>query len=189
VSARRPDLTGPRVRVRPGEPADIPAILDFYRRNAEFFARTASPRPENLREELWPARLATADREFAADQSCRLFVFAHKAEPRVIGAINFFSFIRGSFHACILGYSLDEQVQGQGLMRESLELAIAFVFRELGMHRIMANYGPQNVRSGALLRRLGFRVEGYAQDYLLVGGVWQDHYLTALTNPDWSPPG
>lgn len=56
------------------------------------------------------------------------------------------------------------------------------------MHRIMANYMPHNQRSGALLARLGFEREGYAKDYLLIDGKWQDHVLTALTNKEWLPP-
>jgi ribosomal-protein-alanine N-acetyltransferase len=63
------------------------------------------------------------------------------------------------------------------------------LFGELGFHRIMANYLPHNERSGRLLRRLGFVVEGYARDYLYIHGAWRDHILTALTNPDPRPPG
>jgi ribosomal-protein-alanine N-acetyltransferase len=51
----------------------------------------------------------------------------------------------------------------------------------------MANYIPVNERSGRLLRRLGFTVEGYARDYLLIAGKWEDHVLTALANADWKP--
>lgn len=35
---------------------------------------------------------------------------------------------------------------------------------------------------------LGFKVEGYAYDYLLINGRWEDHVLTSLTNPAWTPP-
>ena len=73
-------------------------------------------------------------------------------------------------------------------MTEALSLAIHYAFTELNLHRIMANYSPTNERSGRLLRRLGFVVEGYAQNYLLVHGTWQDHVLTSLTNEQWQLP-
>ncbi len=45
-----------------------------------------------------------------------------------------------------------------------------------------------NERSVRLLRRLGFVVEGYARDYLLIQGRWQDQVLVGLTNPGWRAP-
>jgi ribosomal-protein-alanine N-acetyltransferase len=72
-------------------------------------------------------------------------------------------------------------------MYEGLSLAIDYVFKELNMHRIMANHAPQNLRSARLLKRLGFQPEGYAREYLMVHGEWQDHVLNSLTNRDWRP--
>ena len=51
----------------------------------------------------------------------------------------------------------------------------------------MANYMPDNLRSAALLKRLGFEVEGLAKNYLYINGQWRDHVLTSLTNADWNP--
>lgn len=50
----------------------------------------------------------------------------------------------------------------------------------------MAAYLPDNERSGKLLKRLGFVVEGYARDYLMIDGQWQDHILTSLINHNWN---
>ena len=66
-------------------------------------------------------------------------------------------------------------------MSEALRAAIDYVFSELRLHRIMANYMPANERSGRLLRRMGFTVEGYARDYMSIAGEWRDHILTSLT--------
>jgi ribosomal-protein-alanine N-acetyltransferase len=97
---------------------------------------------------------------------------------------NFTNVIRGIFHACFLGYKLDERSQGQGYMTEALTGAIDYMFAEQRLHRIQANYMPHNQRSAAVLRRLGFTVEGTARKYLFIGGEWRDHVLTSLTNPD-----
>jgi ribosomal-protein-alanine N-acetyltransferase len=33
---------------------------------------------------------------------------------------------------------------------------------------------PHNRRSGNVLKRAGFVVEGYARDYLMINGKWED---------------
>jgi ribosomal-protein-alanine N-acetyltransferase len=70
-------------------------------------------------------------------------------------------------------------------MVEAVGAAVGYAFAVLRLHRVMANYMPHNVRSAAVLRRAGFTVEGYARDYLLINGRWEDHVLTGIVNPDW----
>ena len=102
----------------------------------------------------------------------------------ILGWCNFTNVIRGIFQACFLGYKLDERSQRQGYMTEALTAAIECMFTEQRLHRIQANYMPHNQRSAAVLRRLGFTIEGTAREYLFIGGRWRDHVLTSLVNPD-----
>ncbi len=83
----------------------------------------------------------------------------------------------------MLGYAIDHAHEGQGLMREALEATIEHVFAVLRLHRIQANYVPDNARSGRLLERLGFVREGLAKDYLFIDGAWRDHVLAARLSP------
>ena len=101
----------------------------------------------------------------------------------VLAGCNFTNIVRGIFQACHLGYSVDHAWQGKGLMFEVAEAGIAYMFGTQGLHRIMANHMPANVRSEKLLRRLGFEREGYARAYLKIAGQWEDHVLNALVNP------
>lgn len=70
-------------------------------------------------------------------------------------------------------------------MTEALTAAIAYMFKEKNLHRIMANYVPSNRRSKRVLEKLGFQHEGVAKDYLFLGGSWKDHVLSSLANPAW----
>ncbi len=154
--------------------------------NEEHLARWEPPRPEGyFTETYWRRRIEKNFDEFVRGESLRLAVF-RRGDPDgpVLGRVNFGQFVRGGFQSCFLGYSLDRRCVGRGLMSEALAAAIPFVFDELELHRIQANYVPTNERSGRVLRRLGFVVEGYARDYLFIGGAWRDHVLTALINPD-----
>lgn len=184
-----PNLSGERVLLRLATEKDVPQIISFYRDNASHFETVASPKPaEFYTTEFWTEKVKFSQESFQADQSCNFFIFDITDNSTVLGFVNFFSFIRGAFHACILGYGLAKSAQGKGLMTEALHLEINFAFDELNLHRLIANHSPTNVRSARLLRRLNFVVEGYARDYLLVHGEWQDHVLTALTNHNWKPP-
>lgn len=166
-----------------------PRMLAYVEENREHFAPWAPPEPAGYyTEKFWRGYLQTFRQQFEQDLSLRLvFFFRDDREQRVVGDCNFTNFVRGPFQACYLGYKIAERAEGQGLMREALTAAIDYAFGTLRLHRIMANYVPTNERSGRLLRRLGFTVEGYARDYLLVGGQWRDHVLTSLTNTKLKP--
>lgn len=167
----------------PSEEA-APRMLTFFEENRQHLARWSPPAPAGYyTESYWRDRLAQGRAQFAQDEALRLVLFERDAPAGpVVGVCNFTNFVRGPFQACYLGYSLDHRFEGRGLMYEALKAATAYVFDQLRLHRIMANYLPVNERSGKLLRRLGFVVEGYARDYLLIEDRWQDHILTSLMN-------
>ena len=73
--------------------------------------------------------------------------------------------------------------EGQGYMRRIVSHAIDYAFNTLKLHRVMASHMPANTRSAGLLQSLGFEREGYAREYLLINGRWEDHVLNALINP------
>jgi [ribosomal protein S5]-alanine N-acetyltransferase len=175
-----------RLVLRIATAEDAPALVRYYSENRDFLAPWEPARaPEFYGAEFWREQAAIHHREFHGDRSLRLILLPRDSPREVIGSANFSQFVRGIFQACHLGYSLAERAEGQGLMREALGAAIPFVFGPLHMHRVMANHMPHNRRSGALLRALGFVVDGYARDYLRINGRWEDHVLTSLTNPDW----
>ena len=167
---------------------DVPAIIQYYIENRVYLTPFEPLRPLYFyTEKYWWETVQKDFEDFENDRSLRLFIFPQKREKVVIGSIRFSNFVRGTFQACTVGYSLAEAYQGKGYMSEALKVAIAYVFTDLNMHRITASYLPYNQRSGKLLKRLGFVVEGYARDYLIINGQWQDHIITSLINYNWKP--
>lgn len=180
-------LTTDRLVVRLVHERDAGRLADYYAENHAFLKPWEPQRRENhCYPSGWQARLGLISDMHRAG-TAYYFALLDQAETEIRGVANFSHILRGSFHACFLGYSLAEKWQGQGLMYEALRSAIGFMQCQQRMHRIMANYMPHNQRSGNLLARLGFEKEGYARDYLLIDGRWQDHILTALTMKAWTP--
>lgn len=169
-------------------PDKAAAILEYYQRNKEHLRPTDPVLPKDFYTlEFWQRRLKQSAEEFERDQSVRIF-FERLEEPgRVIGHLAFSQIARGPFQACYLGYTIDRESQGRGLMFEALTAAIRFMFEKRHIHRIMANHLPENERSANVLKRLGFRVDGSSPDYLHIGGSWRPHILNSLTNPNWTP--
>lgn len=132
----------------------------------------------------WRLQLKVNRDEYFADESFKLFMF-EKATGSVIGFVNFNNIVRRVAQYCNLGYGLAQAKQGQGFMDEALRHSIKYSFEVLNLHRVMANYMPHNVRSGRVLKKLGFVAEGFARDYLFINGRWEDHVLTSLTNDKW----
>ncbi len=184
-----PRLDGPRVVARMAERSDIAAVLDFHHRNREHLTPTMpTPAAGFYTEHFWQDRLGVHRAEYRDGKSARFFLFPQHNPLRIIGTVSLTEIVRGPLQAAYLGYALDEHEQGRGLMSEALVLVIGFAFESLNLHRLMAGYLPTNERSGRVLRRLGFVVDGYARDYLYLGGAWRDHILTSLVNPDWVAP-
>ncbi len=131
---------------------------------------------------MWKRRLEEREIEFKAGLSVH-FIGTDSAESHVIGSCSLSNIVRGVFQACHMGYSVAERYQGQGYMKAIVSHAIAYAFDELKLHRVMANHMPDNRRSEALLASLGFEREGYAREYILINGQWEDHVLNSLINP------
>ena len=96
------------------------------------------------------------------------------------GVINLSEIVRGNFRSAYLGYYAFTPHDGQGWMAQGLALAIRDAFRRLRLHRVEANIQPGNKASLRLVKKLGFRREGYSPRYLKIGGRWRDHERWAL---------
>ncbi len=172
--------------VRRGQTGDAVEIVDYFSRNKEHLLASSAIRTEEFyTPKYWEKALRNAQEGFEKDRLAHCFIFREK---QVIGVTNLSNFVRGAFHACLFGYSIDADYQGKGIMFEAASRVVDYAFNTLGMHRVMANYMPDNERSGRLLQRLEFKKEGFAEQYLLINGKWRDHILTAKTNPDWKLP-
>ena len=186
-----PQLQGARVLVALAEEADARGLLDFHTRNADHLRPWMPPIPADMFTiGYWQRWVRAARQLYLKDQAVRLVMrLASQSDGPVLGQINLSNIVRGAFQAAHMGYHVDAQVEGRGLMREALELVVGWAFDDLRLHRIMANHIPGNDRSAGLLRRLGFEIEGQAKAYLFIDGAWRDHVLTAKINPNPQPPG
>jgi len=188
MSNAQPLLHTPRLLLRGPSPELTPAVLDYYQRNAAHFAPWDPPPPADFYDPAAIAsRLQAGAEAFEAGSAYRYWITLHDEPGRILGQCHVSQVSRHAFQSAMLGYALDAQAQGKGLMHEALTALVGEMFGpRVWLHRLQAAYRPENQRSARVLERLGFAVEGLSKDYLFIAGRWRDHQLTALLNPAWA---
>ena len=54
-----------------------------------------------------------------------------------------------------IGFKIDQDLQGKGLITDALQASIIYVFKSINLHRIAANYMPRNLASAKVLEKCG----------------------------------
>jgi ribosomal-protein-alanine N-acetyltransferase len=112
---------------------------------------------------------------FAGTRSGRRVALLAESGGAIAGVVTLNEIVLGIFGSAYLGYYAMAGMAGRGLMTRAVELAVAYGFDEIGLHRVESNIQPANLRSRALVKRLGFRLEGFSPRYLFIAGAWRDH--------------
>jgi [ribosomal protein S5]-alanine N-acetyltransferase len=190
MTAAAERLDTPRLRLQAPSAGLAPALLSFHRRNAAHLAPWDPPVPTGfLTLETQALRIEQARLAFERGEALRWWLQPADDPLRIIGVVGLSQIARGAFHSAVLGYAIDASCQGQGLMSEALQAVLAEAFGErVALHRVQAAVRPENLRSVAVLSRLGFESIGLARDYLFIDGAWRDHGLWQRLSPAFRVP-
>ena len=157
------------------------AFARFHARNRHHLRMAMSLLPELDQPSHWEAELPRRVQAMQQGQAVHLVGFLKEGDGQEIGCLtSFWAIEHGDFQACTLSFLLDQSLEGRSLMYGAVAPAVREVLARYQLHRIMATHLPENLRSAALLRRLGFVVEGYARDFVRVNGQWRDNVLLSL---------
>ena len=96
-----------------------------------------------------------------------------KSGGDLIGTAGHWRIMKEHFRSEI-GYMLDPQWQGKGLMQEVLEKVLDYGFNTLGLHSVEANVNPGNSASIRLLERNNFVREAYFRENYFYDGKFLD---------------
>jgi ribosomal-protein-alanine N-acetyltransferase len=85
-----------------------------------------------------------------------------------------------------MGYIFHREVWGRGYATEAARAVLEFGFRELKLHRIIAECDVRNTGSARVMEKLGMRREGCFLKDTFTRGAWRDSYLYAILDTEWS---
>ncbi|MCK1817178.1 GNAT family N-acetyltransferase [Streptomyces carpaticus] len=117
----------------------------------------------------------------AEAQAGRMLPFVVTYEGRLAGQLTVAGITWGSMCSAHIGYWIDQDVAGRGVMPAAVALVTDHCFRSVGLHRVEICIRPENGPSRRVVEKLGFRSEGLRPRYLHIDGAWRDHLIYALT--------
>jgi len=178
----KPDLgkaleVGERVYLR--EPAS--------RDQAEIIARNAASRALH-RGFVTPPTTTKTFAEWMVrcrQPNVQCFLVCRIEDGAITGVVTLSQIVRRLFQSAYMGYHAVQPYAGTGYMTEGLQLVLRHTFLAMKLHRVEANIQPENAASIALVKRAGFRLEGFSPRYLKISGRWRDHQRWAMTIDDW----
>jgi aminoglycoside 6'-N-acetyltransferase len=114
------------------------------------------------------------------------FAIEHKDTHQLVGDCGLSVLVQDARQAQ-LGITLAHAHQGQGLATEAVNAVLDYAFINLDLHRVIATVDVENLRSAALMERVGLRREGHFIKNAWFKGHWSDEYLYAVLQAEWLP--
>ncbi len=168
------------VTLRPLRYRDARAWRVVRRRNAAWLQPWDATVPPGGTERPATFRTLVARMQRHARQGLGM-PFAIEVDGRFAGQVTVNNIVRGSAQFASIGYWLDRDVAGRGVMPTSVALVIDHCFRSAGLHRIEVAIRPENTNSLRVVEKLGIREVGFAPRFLHIDGAWRDHRIYAIT--------
>lgn len=164
-----PQLETERLYLRAMRVSDAPDMFDYARR------------PEVTRCLLWnPHADVSYTRRYLEYLAGRYrlgqfydWALICKEDGRMIGTCGFVRFDY-PHNGAELGYVLNPDYHGKGLMTEAARRILQFGFQVLGLHRIESRFMIENDPSRRVMERLGMTFEGVRRSAMLVKGLYRD---------------
>jgi [ribosomal protein S5]-alanine N-acetyltransferase len=173
-----PVIAGERVRLEPPRP-------EYATTYIRWFADRAVTRymlirhPSSLRkEEEWIEQMASSANDV-------LWAMVRAGDGNLIGNISFHKIDWRHQHA-ELGYVIGERDQwGKGCATESVGLATAYAFLELGLQKVWAQVIAGNAASQRALERSGYRQRALFRRDRYLDGRWHDLWVGEILREEW----
>jgi len=112
---------------------------------------------------------------------CINWAICLKDDQKLIGNIGYFR-MQPENHRAEIGYMLNPDFHGHGIMQEALTEIIRYGFENMKLHSIEAVTDPGNFASWKLLEKNGFIREGHFKEDCYWQGKYLDSYVYSLLN-------
>jgi ribosomal-protein-alanine N-acetyltransferase len=168
------------VALRPLARSDVRAWREVRERNADWLRPWDATLPPGAEPAASGYRQVVA-RQLRLAREGHAMPFALEVDGRFSGQVTVNNIVRGSAQFASLGYWLDHEVAGRGVMPRAVAMVVDHCFGAGRLHRLEVCIRPENSNSLRVVEKLKLREVGFAPRYLHIDGEWRDHRIFAIT--------
>ncbi|MEZ4939380.1 MAG: GNAT family protein [Saprospiraceae bacterium] len=120
------------------------------------------------------------------DRTMVAFLLVLKSSNETIGRCGFHNWYAQHSRA-ELGYALTKaEFKRMGYMREAVQAVLQYGFEVMGLNRIEAFIGPNNIASKSIVTKYGFTQEGHLRQHYAVDGAFEDSIVYSLLKQEFA---
>ncbi|TSB46997.1 GNAT family N-acetyltransferase [Alkalicoccobacillus porphyridii] len=177
-------MEGDSIYLRSLKPGDEEKHLHLHMNNKHFFERYAMKRIENYYTLEFQKHLLEQFDYLKKQGTEYHFGIYTKDSNELIGTTELYQLFRGALQSAHIGYSVAKKYNGAGYASEACRLITTYAFTNLKLHRVEAGVMPRNKASIRVLEKNGYVKEGIARKNVRIQGIWEDHQILAIINPE-----
>ncbi len=117
--------------------------------------------------------------------SFKNFIMTDKSSGRILGHCGFHTWLARHSRAEVGYHIIDEADKNKGYMTEALKAMFIYGFEQMNLNRIEAFVGPNNIASQALVKRLGFIMEGVLREHYYKPPAIEDSICFSLLRREY----
>lgn len=106
-------------------------------------------------------------------------------KDKLVGAIGLHE-INNPHKKATIGYWLDVDAQGGGIMSQAVKALVDYAFNELNLNKVTIHAAAGNSKSRAIPERLGFKHEGTLRDNEWLYDHFVDSESYSILKKDWN---
>ena len=159
------------------EPKFAPIYLDIVSKQREYLSEWLAWPPHGKDEEFFLSFIKKSLHDYADGKS---LVCAMVYQDKVVGTVGFNN-IDSGLQKVEIGYWLDKDFQGKGIVSKCVSKLIDYAFTELNMQKIQIAAAVDNLASRNVCERLGLKLEGIITRAENLNGKIVDHAIYGLT--------
>lgn len=170
------------IRLRPVAAADVPAINSY--RSLPGVARYLPHPPHTIEDTELTVSSMVSQRSLSEPGQWLDLAVEHGLSTEAVGEV-LLKWDAENPQGGEIGFVVNPAVEGRGIAFAACTAALGIAFRNFGWHRVEGICDDRNVRSAALMERLGMRLEATFVEAGWSKGEWITLRHYAILNREW----